>query len=161
MYAVIEAGGFQHKVQLGEILRIPTVDGEVGSEIEYKSVLLYTNGTEVKIGTPLVEDSAVKAEILSHGKDKKVEIFKMKRRTGYRLHQGHRQGFTEVVITEIKSGSEVNVTDKKVVERAQARAKALFAQKAQGKKLTRADKIAAGMAPTNNAKRRREAKKVG
>lgn len=145
MYAIVETAGFQQKVALGQTIRIPTNQGDVGSEVEFKSVLLFTNGSEVKVGTPVVEESLVKGEILAHGREKKVIVYKKKRRQGYENKNGHRQGFTEVIITEIKSGSESSVVDGQLVTRARARAIALAAQKVTPVKPTRKEKIAAGI----------------
>ena len=145
MYAIVEAAGFQQKVALGQTIRIPSNQGDVGSEVEFKSVLLYTHGSEVKVGTPVVEESLVKCEILSHGREKKVIVYKKKRRQGYEKKNGHRQGFTEVIITEVKSGSESAVVDPTLVVRARARAIALAAQKVTPVGLTRKEKVAAGI----------------
>lgn len=143
MYSIVETGGFQYKVELGASVRIPTVDVEVGSEMTIKSVLLVANGDEIKVGTPVVEGAEVKIEVLSHGQDDKVIVFKKKRRQGYQKKQGHRQGFTEVLITGITVGSETNVLETKYVERARARVVALANQKVQGVPMTRKEKIVA------------------
>ncbi len=142
MYSIIETGGFQYKVTLGETIRIPSTEAEVGSELELKSILLVANGTEIKVGTPVVEEASVKAEVLSHGNGDKVIIFKKKRRQGYQKKQGHRQGYTELLITEINTGSESSVLDSNFAVRARARVSALAKQKVQGTPLTRKEKIA-------------------
>jgi len=142
MYSILETGGFQYKAQLGQTLKVPSCDAEVGTEIEFKSVLLVSNGSDIQVGTPVVEGAIVKAEVLSHGRGDKVLIFKKKRRQGYQKKQGHRQDYTEILITEISSGSESNVLDKTFTERARARVAALAKQKEQGVPLTRKEKIA-------------------
>ena len=160
MYAVIETGGFQHKVVLGETLRIPLTGDEAGSTFEIKSVLLYSNGSEVKVGTPVVENASVKAEALAPGREKKIIIFKKERRKGYHVKRGHRQDYLEVIITEIQVGAERSVVDPQVVVRARARAAALAAQKVQVKKPTLKEKIAQGIPkPQSKKQLRREQKK--
>jgi ribosomal protein L21 len=141
MYSIVETGGFQYKVSMGDTVRIPLIDAEVGSEMEIKSVLLVANGADIKVGTPVVEDALVKAEILSHGKGEKVIVYKKKRRQGYDRKNGHRQGFTEILITGITSGSESSMLDAGFVSRVRARVAALAKQKEQGVRLTRKEKI--------------------
>jgi large subunit ribosomal protein L21 len=145
MYSIVETGGFQYKVELGKAYKVPSIDGAaVGSTLELKSVLLFS-GKEVKVGTPVVADSLVKVEILAHGKGDTVIVFKKKRRTRYERRNGHRQGYTEVLVTEIRSGAESATVDPKVIERNRARVAALAKQKAQNKPLTRKEKIAQGL----------------
>ncbi|MYC98860.1 MAG: 50S ribosomal protein L21 [Gammaproteobacteria bacterium] len=102
MYAVFESGGKQFKAEPGLRLRIPALAAEEGSTVTFDRVLI-TGGAdgEPEVGTPTVEGAAVRAEVLAHGKDQKLIIFKRKRRKGYRKKQGHRQKFTEVRIDEI------------------------------------------------------------
>ncbi len=101
MYAVIKTGGKQYKVSPGEVLRVEKLDAEIGSELEIPEVLLYSNGSEVKVGAPYVEGVAVKVQILEHGKGKKVIVFKKKRRKGYKVKRGHRQPYTSIEVKEI------------------------------------------------------------
>ncbi|MCY3705828.1 MAG: 50S ribosomal protein L21 [Gammaproteobacteria bacterium] len=102
MYAVFESGGKQFRAEPGLRLRIPALAAEEGSTVTFDRVLI-TGGAdgEPEVGTPTVEGAAVRAEVLAHGKDRKLIIFKRKRRKGYRKKQGHRQKFTEVRIDEI------------------------------------------------------------
>lgn len=101
MYAVIKTGGKQYRVAQGETLKIETVAGEVGSQIVLDKVLAVGDGDSIKVGTPLLEGATVKATIISHGRHKKVTIFKMRRRKHYQKHQGHRQNYTEIRIDGI------------------------------------------------------------
>ena len=81
MYSIVETGGFQYKVELGKAYKVPSIaSAAVGSTLELKSVLLFSNGEEVQIGTPVLNDASVKVEILSHGKGDKVTVFKKQRR---------------------------------------------------------------------------------
>ena len=101
MYAVIEAGGKQHRVAEGETLKLEKIEAATGDSIEFDKVLLVGEGDSVKIGTPVVDGSKVTAEVVSHGRHKKVKIVKFNRRKHYRRETGHRQWFTEVKITGI------------------------------------------------------------
>lgn len=145
MYTVVETAGFQYKVSVGQVVRLPLADAEVGSTLELKSVLLHNDGSTTLVGTPVLADASVKAEILTHGRDKKVKIFKMRRRQGYRLTKGHRQGFTEVIITEVNVGGQVQTVDAAKVLREKARVAAVAKQKEHTPRLTRKEKIAAGI----------------
>ncbi|MEM1153496.1 MAG: 50S ribosomal protein L21 [Pseudomonadota bacterium] len=102
MYAVIEAGGKQHRVQEGETLKLEKMEAATGETIEFDKVLM-VGGEEVKIGTPLLDGGKVTAEVLAHGRHKKVKIVKFNRRKHYRRETGHRQWFTEVKITGISA----------------------------------------------------------
>ena len=143
MYSVIECGGFQHKITVGETLKVPKMDAKVGDVVTVSNVLLYANGEAVTIGAPLVSGAAVTLEVLNQGKGDKVLSFKRKARKRYRKTIGHRQQFTEVLVTEIALGSDKSSVDDKAKLRARARIKALAAQKVQNVPLTRAQKVAA------------------
>jgi large subunit ribosomal protein L21 len=101
MYAVIKTGGKQYRVSEGETLRLETLDAGTGESIEFDQVLMVGEGSDVKIGTPLVEGGKVTATVKSHGRGKKVEIIKFRRRKHHMKRMGHRQNYTEVEITGI------------------------------------------------------------
>lgn len=102
MYAIIQTGGKQYRVAPGDVLRVERLPGERGDEVQLDQVLLVTSdGGEIRVGTPLVDNASVKGQILRQGKAKKVIVYKKKRRKGYRRKQGHRQLFTAVEIQEI------------------------------------------------------------
>ena len=101
MYAVFRTGGKQFRAEPGKKLRIPTVASEPGDSVTFEDVLLASDGDDVQVGAPQVDGAKVKAEVLRHGRDRKVIVFKRKRRKGYRRKQGHRQGYTEIRIDEI------------------------------------------------------------
>jgi large subunit ribosomal protein L21 len=103
MYAVVATGGKQYRVEAGEILRVEKLSGDVGAEVAFDQVLMLADGENVKIGQPLVSGAAVKGHIVEQGKQKKVLVFKMKRRKRYRRKQGHRQLFTAVKIDTIEA----------------------------------------------------------
>ena len=100
MYAVIESGGKQHRVIEGETLKLEKIEVPTGDTIEFDRVLMI-GGAEVKIGTPLVAGGKVSAEVIAHGRHKKIKIIKFNRRKHFRKETGHRQWFTEVKITGI------------------------------------------------------------
>lgn len=102
MYAVIESGGKQHRVTEGETLRLEKLEVPTGETVEFDRVLM-VGGENVKIGTPIVEGAKVTAEVVDHGRHKKVKIVKFNRRKHYRRETGHRQWFTEVKITGISA----------------------------------------------------------
>ncbi len=103
MYAVIEAGGKQHRVVEGETLKLEKIEAATGETVEFDKVLLVGAGEEVKIGKPVVDGSKVTAEVVAHGRHKKVKIVKFNRRKHHRKETGHRQWFTEVKITGISA----------------------------------------------------------
>ena len=101
MYAVIKTGGKQYRVTQGDTLRIETLDASEGDAVEFEQVLMVGEGDDVKIGTPLVDGGKVTATVKSHGRAKKVEIIKFRRRKHHMKKMGHRQNYTEVEITGI------------------------------------------------------------
>jgi len=101
MYAVIKTGGKQYRVTEGETLKVEKLDIEAGSSIEIEQVLMIADGDKVQIGAPYVDGGKVVATIKSHGRGKKIEIIKFKRRKHYDKRTGHRQAYTELEITGI------------------------------------------------------------
>ncbi len=102
MYAIVETGGKQYKVSKGDVITVEKLDAEAGSEVALDKVLLVNDGTDLKVGTPLVDGAKVTAKVLSHGKAKKILVFKFKAKKNYRRRQGHRQPFTKLMIQEIE-----------------------------------------------------------
>lgn len=102
-YAVIRTGGKQYRVEPGELLRIESLKGEPGSQVQFSEVLLTSSEGTVQVGRPTVAGASVTAQIVEHGKEHKIIVFKKKRRKGYRRKQGHRQPFTAVRIQSIGS----------------------------------------------------------
>ena len=104
MYAVIATGGKQYRVEKGAKLRVEKLDAEPGATVEFGEVLLVGNGTDVKLGAPLLKGGKVVATVERHGRSPKVSIVKFRRRKHY-LRQGtHRQPFTEIKVTDISAG---------------------------------------------------------
>lgn len=103
MHAVIKTGGKQYRVSEGTVLKVEKLLGDKGASIEFSEVLSVGDGDSIKVGTPTVAGATVLAEIVEQGRDKKVIVFKKKRRKGYTKRQGHRQSFTAVKIGQIKA----------------------------------------------------------
>jgi large subunit ribosomal protein L21 len=103
MYAVIVTGGKQYRVEEGETLKVEKIESATGESIDLEQVLLVGNGDDVKIGQPVVEGAKVTAEIVAHGRHKKVKIIKFRRRKHSMKQMGHRQWFTELKITSISA----------------------------------------------------------
>lgn len=101
MYAVIETGGKQYRVQEGDVLFIEKVAGNEGESLSFDKVLLVSNGEEVKVGKPYVDGVSVTGNIVEHGKARKVIVYKFKRKKDYRKKQGHRQPYTKIRIEKI------------------------------------------------------------
>jgi large subunit ribosomal protein L21 len=103
MYAVIKTGGKQYRVAAGEKIKVEQIAADVGQEVVIDQVLAVGNGSDIKIGTPLVSGASVTVKVVSHGRHDKVHIFKMRRRKHYQKRQGHRQNFTEIEIASISA----------------------------------------------------------
>lgn len=103
MFAIVETGGKQFRVEEGRSLKVAKLDVQAGSEITLDKILLVGTGADVKIGQPFVDGAAVTCEVVEHGRDKKIIIFKKKRRKDYRRTQGHRQDFTTLKVKSIQA----------------------------------------------------------
>jgi len=104
MYAVIASGGKQYRVTPGQEVSLEKLEPEAGQTIEFDKVLLVADGDNINIGAPYLDNAKVAAEVVEHGRGKKIKIIKFKRRKHHMKHQGHRQDFTKVKITDIKVG---------------------------------------------------------
>ena len=104
MYAIFRTAGKQFRAEPGRKLQIPTLEAEPGAKLTFDEVLLGSDGKEVKAGTPVLKGAKVTAEVVRHGKEKKIVVFKFKRRKNYARKQGHRQGFTEIRIDSVELG---------------------------------------------------------
>ncbi|MCP4196381.1 MAG: 50S ribosomal protein L21 [Proteobacteria bacterium] len=103
MYAVITTGGKQYKVNEGDRLRVEKLAGGVGEKVVFDRILMLGGPGEAKIGQPVIDGASVEAEIKAQEKNKKIVVFKFKRRKKYRKKYGHRQPYTELQITKISS----------------------------------------------------------
>ncbi len=104
MYAVIKMGGKQYKVSEGETVRVERLEGEAGTAVAIKEVLMVVDGDSIATGTPFVEGATVEATVTAQGRGPKITIVKFKRRKHYRKQMGHRQAYTELKITGIRTG---------------------------------------------------------
>ncbi len=104
LYAVFRTGGKQYRVSEGDHIRIEKLHGDVGAEVVFSEVLMI-GGERPVIGHPLVNGAKVVGKIVDQDKDKKIIVFKFRRRKNYRRKYGHRQPFTEVVVTRLQSGA--------------------------------------------------------
>jgi large subunit ribosomal protein L21 len=104
MYAVIRTGGKQYRVEEGDVVKIEKIDGERGSELTFDDVLLVGNDDETHVGTPNVAGASVSGTIVEQDRDKKIVVFKFRRRKNYIRKQGHRQSYTRVRINGIAAG---------------------------------------------------------
>lgn len=101
MYAVIATGGKQYRVTVGEEIFVEKLAGEAGEAISFPEVLMVSDDTGLKVGTPTVEGAVVTGEIVKQGRSKKVIVFKYKAKKGFRRKNGHRQPYTRVKINAI------------------------------------------------------------
>ena len=103
MYAIVRTGGKQYRVEPGEVVRFESLEGEVGSSVTLDDVLLVGEGGDVRVGAPRVENAAVEGTVVEQGRDRKIRVFKQKRRKHYRRTRGHRQSFTAVKIERVQA----------------------------------------------------------
>ena len=103
MYAIIESGGKQYRVEPGVVVALERIPGEVGTQVELDRVLLVSDGSTIRVGQPTVAGAKVISQIVAHTRGKKIYVFKFKRRKKYRRKTGHRQNLTEVRVAEIVS----------------------------------------------------------
>ena len=113
MYAVIESCGKQYKVSEGDVVFFEKLDAEEGKKVTFDKVVLVSEEGKVQVGTPYVKGVKVEGKVISHGKGKKIIVFKMKPKKNYRRKQGHRQPYTKVEITTIKTAEKKAETTKK------------------------------------------------
>ena len=104
-YAIIQAGGKQFRVTEGEVVQVPSIAAEVGSTVEFDS-LLEADGGQVEVDTSALEGRRVKATVVEHGRARKIIVFKKKRRKQYKKIHGHRQNFTAVRIESVGAASD-------------------------------------------------------
>ena len=119
MNAVVDIQGVQFRVAPGDRIRAPRMDAEPGSKVSIDKVLLLDEDSQITVGKPLIEDATVESTVQGHGREKKIIVFKMKRRKGYRVKNGHRQHYTLLQIDDISysgSAGEKEAGDQTVAE---------------------------------------------
>ena len=117
MYAIIEACGRQYKVQEGENVYFEKLDVEEGKKVTFDHVVLVSEEGKIEVGAPYVKGVKVEGKLVSHGKGKKILVYKYKAKKNYRRTQGHRQPYTKVEITKIKTAAEKAVAEEKKTEK--------------------------------------------
>ena len=118
MYAVIESCGKQYKVSEGDVVFFEKLDAEEGKKVTFDKVVLVSEDGKVQVGNPYVKSVKVEGKVVSHGKAKKILVYKMKPKKNYRRMQGHRQPYTKVEITSIKLAAKKTAT--KAAEKVEA-----------------------------------------
>lgn len=106
MYAIIESCGKQYKVAEGDVVFFEKLDAEEGKKVTFDKVILVSNDKKIEVGAPYVKGIKVEGKVVSHGKGKKILVYKYKAKKNYRRTQGHRQPYTKVEITKIKMPAE-------------------------------------------------------
>ena len=109
MYAIINISGKQFKATSGTRIRVPKQDGKAGSSLTFDKVLLINDGRNTEVGKPILKGASVTGTIIEHGRNKKILVYKKKRRKGYQRKNGHRQWFTEIEFGTIKTGKSKSV----------------------------------------------------
>ncbi len=103
MFAIVETGSKQYRVAPGDVIQVEKLPVDEGAQVELDRVLCLAQDQDVRVGTPYLEGVKVKAQVLRHGKGRKIIVMKYKKRKNYRRKKGHRQLFTELKITEIEA----------------------------------------------------------
>ena len=106
MYAIVETGGKQYQVEEGRYVDVELLDGEQDSKVVFDKVVMIVNGKKSKVGQPYVDGASAEGSIVKHDKAKKVIVYKQRPKKGYRKKQGHRQGFTRVMISKIRTSAQ-------------------------------------------------------
>lgn len=106
MYAIVETGGKQYQLEEGRYVDIELLDGEKDSKVVFDKIVMIVNGKKSKVGQPYVAGASVEGKIMLHDRAKKVIVYKQRPKKGYRKKQGHRQGFTRVMISKIRTSAQ-------------------------------------------------------
>ena len=156
MYAVFRSGGKQYRAVKGDVLRLEKIEGDEGATVKFDEVLLVGEGSDIKVGSPMLSGSTVSAKVVRQGKSRKVSVVKFKRRKNYLRQGSHRQFFTEVEITAITGGSAKKTAAKPADHKAAAKTEA--AEKPAEKKEAAAAKPAKKKAAKKAAAKKTAAK---
>jgi large subunit ribosomal protein L21 len=108
MYALVEFLGKQFKVTPGSNIKVPFINGEIGEKVTLNNVLYYDSGSEKVLGKPFIDNMSVSSEIVKQGRDRKIIVFKFKRRKGYQRKQGHRQAYTLIKVNNLNTKKSKN-----------------------------------------------------
>ena len=113
MYAIVETGGKQYPVEEGRYIDLELLDAEKDAKITFDKIVMLVNGKKSKVGQPYVTGASVEGTVLKHDKAKKIIVFKQRPKKGYRKKQGHRQQFTRVMITKIRTSAKKAASEEK------------------------------------------------
>ena len=160
MYAVFRSGGKQYRAAQGDVLRLEKIEADEGATIKFDEVLLVGEGSDIKVGSPLLSGSTVSGKVVRQGKSKKVPVVKFKRRQNYLRQGSHRQFFTEVEITDISSGSAKKAAPKKEAADEKPAAKKAATKKPAAKKKAAKKPAAKKKAAKKPAAKKKAAKKA-
>jgi large subunit ribosomal protein L21 len=160
MYAVLNSGGKQYKVQKGEVLKVEKISGDVGSSVTFDRVLMFSDGENVSIGQPVLDSVSVEGHIVEQGKARKIIVFKYKRRKRFRRKNGHRQEFTAVLIDSIKAKGTKAAKAAEPKAEAKAEVKESETQKAAPKKAAPKKAVAKETAAKEAAPKKETAEKA-
>lgn len=105
MYAIVETGGRQHRAEVGRIIKTQKMDVPVGAEVALDKVIAVHDGSALKVGTPHLDGAVVRGRVIQQGRDRKIRVFKYKRKKHYKRTYGHRQAFTVVQVTGIEGAA--------------------------------------------------------
>ena len=142
MYAIIESCGKQYKVSKGDVVFFEKLDAEEGKKVTFDNVILVSDNGKVQVGNPYVKGVKVEGKVIAHGKGKKIIVFKMKAKKNERKKQGHRQPYTKVEITSIKTATTKAVADKEEKTETKSAAKKETTAKSTTAKKTTTTKVA-------------------
>ena len=158
MYAVFRSGGKQYRASKGEVLKLEKLDADEGARVKFDEVLLVGEGSNIKVGSPLLSGSSVSAKVLRQGKSKKVSVVKFRRRKNYLRQHTHRQFFSEVEITGISGAGKAAAAPKEDAEKKPAAKKTAVkkpvAKKAAAKKTSTKETAAKKPAKKKAAKKK-------
>ena len=158
MLAVIKTGGKQYAVKAGQILKVDKLDGKKGDSISFDNVLAVTDSSNHTIGNPLIKGASVEAKILDQIRDKKIIVFKKRRRKNSKSTQGHRQYLTVLQIESIMSGGKKSIALKKEIKVKKVDTKSKTLEKEESKKIEK--KIEKKAAPKKKVAKKTTTKKI-
>jgi large subunit ribosomal protein L21 len=138
IYAIVRNGGRQYRVEADQVIDVDLLPAEVGSMVELNDVLLIAGNGEVRVGRPRLEGARVIAEVVEHGRDRKIIVFKYKSKTRYRRRRGHRQGYTRLAVRQILTAEGSLKAEEKPKRRRAAKAEAKAEAEAKPARRTRA-----------------------
>ena len=120
MYAIVETGGKQYQVEEGRYVEVELLDAEKDSKVVFDKVVMIVNGKKSKVGQPYVTGASAEGTVLAHDKAKKVIVYKQRPKKGYRKKQGHRQGFTRVMTSNIRTSAQKKAAAAETTETTEA-----------------------------------------